>query len=148
MQITLSAFLTWCLIISFKSLHMKNIVKILILTVMALSLGSCYYDTFPEDNDNGPAPVDVSYANDIQPMWDNDCVSCHQGNIPPDLTAAKSYNDLLNGGYVIPNDADNSVLYHSLFGSNGVSLMPPGAMWPSSSIKKVESWINEGAKNN
>lgn len=146
MQIIPSAFLTWYLIISFKSLHMKNIFKILILTVMALSLGSCYNDTFPEDN--GPDPVDVSYATDIQPMWDNDCVSCHQGNIPPNLEAAVSYDELINGGYVISGNADDSVLYHSLLGTNGVSLMPPGAMWPSSSIKTVESWINEGAENN
>jgi len=125
---------------------MKNIIKILILTVMAFSLGSCYNDTFPEDN--GPDPVDVSYSNDIQPMWDNDCVSCHQGNIPPDLRPATSYNSLLNGGYVIAGNSDDSVLYHSLLGSNGVSLMPPGAMWPASSIQKVEAWINEGAKDN
>ncbi len=125
---------------------MKNTFKILILMGMAFSLGSCYNDTFPEDN--GPAPTDVSYSNDIQPMWDNDCVSCHQGNIPPDLRSATSYNSLLNGGYVITENADDSVLYHSLLGSNGVSLMPPGAMWPASSIQKVEAWINEGAKNN
>ena len=125
---------------------MKNTFKILILTVMAFSLGSCYNDTFPEDN--GPDPVDVSYSIDIQPMWDNDCVSCHQGNIPPDLRPTTSYISLLNGGYVISENADDSVLYHSLLGSNGVSLMPPGAIWPSSSIQKVEVWINEGAKNN
>lgn len=113
---------------------------------MAFSLGSCYNDTFPEDN--GPAPEDVSYSKDIQPMWDTDCVSCHQGNIPPDLTPAASYNSLKTGGYVIPGNADDSVLYHSLLGSNGVSLMPPGAMWPSSSIQTVEAWINEGAKDN
>jgi len=125
---------------------MKNTIKILILTVMAFSLGSCYNDTFPEDN--GPDPVDVSYSQDIQPMWNSDCVSCHKGGLAPDLRAENSYNSLLNGGYVIPGNADNSVLYHSLLGSNGVSLMPPGSMWPASSIQKVEAWINEGAKNN
>lgn len=113
---------------------------------MAIFLSSCYNDTFPEDD--GPAPVDVSYSQDIQPMWNSDCVSCHQGGLAPDLRAENSYDSLLNGGYVIPENADNSVLYHSLLGSNGVSLMPPGSMWPASSIQKVESWINEGAKNN
>ena len=125
---------------------MKNTIKILILTVMAFSLGSCYNDTFPEDN--GPAPEDVSYSEDIQPMWDNDCVSCHPTVAPPNLKPGVSYNSLLNGGYVIPGNADDSVLYQSLLGTNGVSLMPPAGIWPASEIKKVEAWINEGAKDN
>jgi len=147
MQIAVSAFLTSYLIISIKSLHMKNIFKILILTVMAFSLGSCYNDTFPEDN--GPDPVDVSYSKDIQPMWDNDCVSCHPTTAPPDLRRGTSYNSLLKDEYYVkPGDAANSILYQSLLGTNDVSLMPTEGMWPASSIKKVETWINEGAKDN
>lgn len=123
-----------------------NLIRISILFIVSLSLSSCYYDTFPEDT--GPPPEDVSYSQDIQPLWDVDCVSCHQGNTPPDLRAANSYNSLINGNYVIPENADDSVLYHSLLGSNGVSLMPPGNQWPASQINIVEAWINEGAENN
>ena len=130
---------------------MKNFIKILIVIAMGLFLNSCYYDSFPQDIDDGGGgeiPEDISYKNDIQPMWDADCVACHPTVAPPDLRPGTSYNSLLNGGYVIAGNADDSVLYQSLLGSNGVSLMPPGAMWPTSKIKTVEVWINEGAKDN
>lgn len=124
----------------------KNLLQFSFLFLVTISLSSCYYDTFPEET--GPPPEGVSYSQDIQPLWDADCVSCHQGNTPPDLRAANSYNSLINGNYVVPNKADESVLYHSLTGSNGVSLMPPSNQWPSSQISIVETWINEGAKDN
>ena len=129
---------------------MKNFIKILIVIAMGLFVNSCYYDSFPQDIDNGggEVPDDISYANDIQPMWDADCVACHPTLAQPDLRPGTSYNSLLNGGYVIKGDADNSVLYQSLLGANGVSLMPTGGMWPTSKIKTVEVWINEGAKDN
>lgn len=125
---------------------MKNTIKILILTGMGLFLGSCYYDTFPEEDVTDP--VNVSYSEDIQPLWNNDCTSCHPSLAPPDLTEPNSYNSLISGGYVVKGNADASVLYQSLLGSNGVSLMPPAGQWPIESIKKVEAWINEGAENN
>ncbi|MEL4455123.1 hypothetical protein [Lutimonas vermicola] len=126
---------------------MKNTVKILILMAMGLFLGSCYNDTFPEEEE-GPAPTDVSYSEKIQPLWNTDCTSCHPSIAQPDLSSNNSYNSLINGGFVIPGNADDSVLYQSLLGSNGVSLMPTSGQWPISQIKLVESWINEGAKDN
>ena len=125
---------------------MKNTIKILILMGMGLFLNSCYYDTFPEEQ--GPDPTDVSYSEDIQPLWNNDCTSCHPSLAPPDLKEPNSYNSLISGGYIVKGNADDSVLYQSLLGSNGVSPMPPAGQWPIESIKKVEAWINEGAENN
>ena len=113
---------------------------------MGLFLGSCYYDTFPEEDVT--EPTNVSYSEDIQPLWNSDCISCHPSIAPPDLTEANSYNSLISGGYVVKGDADASILYQSLLGSNGVSLMPPSGQWPIESIQKVKAWINEGAENN
>jgi hypothetical protein len=126
---------------------MKNTIKILILTGMGLFLGSCYYDTFPEE-EVGPPPTEVSYSKDIQPLWNNDCTSCHPSIAQPDLSADNSYNSLINGGFVTPGNASTSVLYQSLLELNGVSLMPPDGKWPNSQIQLVEAWINEGAENN
>lgn len=125
---------------------MKNLFKILILISMGLFLNSCYYDAFPEDLEPIDPEEEVSYQNDIMPLWVQ-CVGCHNGNEPPDLRDENSYNSLLNG-YVIPNDADASVLYKSLLGTGGVSLMPPGSKWPDSKIDLVKAWIDQGAKNN
>ena len=125
---------------------MKNTIKILILMGMGLFLSSCYYDTFPEEDVT--EPTNVSYSEDIQPLWNNDCTSCHPRLAQPDLTEENSYNSLISGDYVVPGNADASVLYQSLLGSNGVSLMPTSGQWPISQIKLVESWINERAQDN
>ena len=126
---------------------MKNLYKLIVLSGMALFLGSCYYDTFPADS--GAVPDEVSYQQDVQPIWNAACTECH-GNIPPNLENGVSYNNLLNG-YVEPGDSENSILYQSLLGINGVSLMPPqssGGKLPDSQINIVKKWIDDGAENN
>ena len=124
---------------------MKLLYKIVMIIGVSTLLTSCYYDTFPEDD--GTVPEDVSYSMDIQPLWDADCVSCHNGAVPPNLEADVSHAELLNG-FVVAGNPDESVLYHSLLGTNGVSLMPPNAKWPDSQINLVKGWIEQGAKDN
>ena len=124
---------------------MKKLFQILILFSIGLFLNACYYDAFPEEEVT-PPPEEVSYQNDIIPLWVQ-CSGCHSGNLPPDLRDEFSYDALLNG-YVIPNDADGSVLHKSLLGIDGVSLMPPGSKWPDSKIDLVAAWINQGAQDN
>lgn len=113
---------------------------------MSLFLGSCYYDAFPEVIIDVDLTTEVSYQNDIIPLW-GQCVGCHNGNEPPDLRDNVSYSNLLNG-FVVPNNADGSILYKSLLGINGVSLMPPGSQWPDSKINLIKNWIDQGALNN
>lgn len=116
---------------------------------MGLIVNSCYYDVLiedeyiPFDDDNAP---EVSYELDIIPLWD-ECVGCHNGTVPPNLMDDVSYSELLNG-YVVPEDADSSILYKSLLGIDGIELMPPDAMWPDDKITLVRNWINQGALNN
>ena len=115
-------------------------------------MNSCYYDAFPEDEDviidngdgNGGGDTVVSYENDIVPLW-GQCVGCH-GSTPPTLST-NSLSNLLDG-YVVAGDADASVLYKSLLGTDGVSLMPPGSAWSQTKINLVKNWINQGALNN
>jgi hypothetical protein len=125
---------------------MKNIYKILILMGMGLFLGSCYNDTFPEE----VVPDEVSYSENIQPLWNSSCTSCHSGNIAPDLRPGNSYQSLIDGGFVVKSNADESILYLSLFEGTGVSLMPPkpNGPWPDGNRNLVEAWINQGAKDN
>jgi hypothetical protein len=129
---------------------MKKLFQFILMIIMGLVINSCYYDAFPEEviiDDPGDTPTeDVSYQSDIIPLWVQ-CVGCHSGNEPPDLRDANSYNALLNG-FVVPGDADASILYKSLLGIDGVPLMPPGSQWPDTKINLVEDWINQGALNN
>jgi len=128
---------------------MKKLLQIVILIIISLFIHSCYYDSIYEPIDagsNGGEPIIVSYQNDIIPLWVQ-CVGCHNGNEPPDLRDDVSYDDLLNG-FVVPNDADSSILYKSLLGIDGVSLMPPGGQWPDNKTNLVRDWINQGALDN
>ena len=126
---------------------MNKIFQFALLVIMSMSVTSCYYDSIYEDVvDNSTPTEDVSYQNDIIPLWVQ-CIGCHNGTEPPDLNDNVSYNELLNG-YVVPGDADASILYKSLFGIDNVSLMPPGSMWPATKTDLVKDWINQGALNN
>jgi hypothetical protein len=127
---------------------MKKLFQIILIITMGLSLNSCYYDAFPEEEiiDNPTPNEDVSYQSDIIPLWVQ-CVGCHNGNEPPDLRDNVSYNELING-FIVPGDADASTLYNSLLGINGVPLMPPGSQWSDTKINLVKDWINQGALNN
>lgn len=129
----------------FKTQIMKKLFQFALALVLSLLLTSCYYDTVYEAADGG-VTEDVSYQADILPLW-GECVSCHNGNEPPNLEDLVSYDEILNG-YVVPGDADASVLYKSLLGIDDISLMPPGSIWPTSKINLVRDWINQGALNN
>ena len=125
---------------------MKNLYKLIVLSGMALFLGSCYYDTYPEEEEL-PLPEEVSYSEDIQPLWDRDCVRCHPPS-PPNLTQGLSRDALINGGYVIPGDGRNSILYKSFFGLDGVTAMPNDAGWNINDANLVKKWIDDGALDN
>jgi hypothetical protein len=127
---------------------MKKIIQYLMMLTVSLMATSCYYDEMPPEAVI-PIPETVSYSKDIQPLWDQDCVSCHkQGTTPPDLSAANSYSALVtNNKYVVPGNAAGSKLHKSLVG-DGASLMPTTEKWSDSKIALVDKWINAGALNN
>ena len=129
---------------------MKKVIQLLLIISVGLFVNSCYYDAYPEyeeidTGDGSETNENVSYTNDIVPLW-GQCVGCHQGNTPPDMKN-NSYNNLMNG-YVVSEDAENSILYMSLLGTGGISLMPPGSKWPDSKINLVKAWIDQGAMDN
>jgi hypothetical protein len=132
--------------LSLKIRIMKKLFQFSLPLIVSLFLTSCYYNSvYEEVEDSGPVD-DISYQADILPLW-GQCVGCHNGSEPPNLEDMVSYNELLNG-YVVPGDANASILYKSLLGIDGVSLMPPGSQWPDTKINAVKDWINQGALNN
>jgi len=125
---------------------MKKILKYLIVTVLGLLTYSCYYDQLP-DEDNLPLPTGVSFQNDVQKIFNINCVSCHSSSQAPDLRSSNSFNMLTNGNYVVPFDAANSTLFKALIGQ-GAPLMPPAGALRQADINIVRQWIDEGALNN
>ncbi len=116
--------------------------------IVSLMATSCYYDEMPPEAVI-PIPDVVSYSKDIQPLWNQDCISCHKtGATAPDLTAANSYLALTaSNKYVIPGNATGSKLHKSLMG-DGAAIMPTSGKWSDSKIALVDKWINDGALNN
>lgn len=104
---------------------------------------ACFYDN-EEDlyGGDGGSTCDttaMSYANDILPILQANCYSCHteasnvSGN--PFDTYAKLKN-YVNAGRVVAriNDPTNP--------------MPPTGLLPQCDRDKIEAWVNAGAPNN
>jgi len=115
---------------------------------LGLTVTSCYYDEMPPDPVT-PLPESVSYSKDVQPLWDQSCISCHKpGATAPDLTAPNSYSALVtNSKYVVSGNTAGSKLHKALIG-DGAPLMPPAGKWSDSKIALVDKWITDGALNN
>lgn len=115
--------------------------------ILILSLTSCYYDEVLEDITPTPND-DVSFAADIQPIFNQHCASCHNGGLDPDLREGTSYNfiTVIDPNQVVPGDADGSELYQRLIGVGNI--MPPSGSLSNTDINLVKDWINQGALNN
>lgn len=82
-----------------------------------------------------------SLQTDIQPIFSNNCISCHGGAKSPDLREGKSFQALTNGGYVTLPAAD-SRLYSTIQGADHISRSN------ETERLKILYWITQGAKNN
>jgi len=127
---------------------MKNIKRVFILIGLSIIATSCYYDKY---QDAPVTPTEVSFATDIQPILNNNCVMCHNGVlvVSPDLREGNSYNSLMSLGVIIQGNAAGSELMKMLnHDPASSSPMPPGATIASNSITLFGNWIDQGAKNN
>jgi mono/diheme cytochrome c family protein len=129
---------------------MKKIFNLILVASTGLLLTSCYYDELPAE----PIPANVSYAKDVQGIFNKNCIGCHKGtaNTDPNLLSGSSYQSLTtaNGAgeiFVTPGDASGSILFQAMTGK-GAPQMPPNGALSSSKLAIVEKWINDGASNN
>ncbi len=109
---------------------------------------------------------EVSYSRDIQPVFDNYCVSCHAGSGEGAETSEYLMTDYDNvmagtkhGKVVVAGSRMSSALYLVVAGKTAPEIrMPPhtdesvaegrGFMWSSDTIERIGLWIDQGAKNN
>ncbi|MCX6290464.1 MAG: hypothetical protein NT126_01715 [Bacteroidetes bacterium] len=106
-----------------------------------------------------PAPDDpfkIHYQQDIQPLFDENCIICHNLYHPYlDLRAEVSWNNLwhanphgIHAPYVDTINPNNSNLIRHLKG-NGYPLMPLNApAFKPGRIDTIVTWMLEGARNN
>jgi photosystem II stability/assembly factor-like uncharacterized protein len=100
----------------------------------------------------------VDYLADIQPIFNDNCTSCHGGSGGLDLSEGVSYDNLVNvasQGYapslrVEPGSAANSVLWNKVAGTGLLGAQMPlgGSPLSQTDINTIEIWINEGANEN
>ena len=111
--------------------------------------GTCGGDAVIDDcgacNGNS-STCNISYSTTVQYIFDNHCTSCHGSSGGLSLS---SYEDLMNGGVVIPESGSESLLIQKLRGTASGSRMPASdCCLDESIIQLIETWINEGAQNN
>ncbi len=123
----------------------KRLFRLLFLSgTLLIMLTACEYDFIVPAPPIPIPPADdtISYVQDIQPIFNNKCVSCHSGSIPPNLLAGQSYSALVPA-FVIAKSPETSDLYNSC--------KPGGSMATHTSAAELQlmyRWIFAGAKNN
>ena len=93
----------------------------------------------------------VSYTNQIQPIFNTNCTSCHVGGGAATLDLT-SYDGVMSGGVsglsIISGDNENSELYIRIILPEGTAgSMPPNDPLSQEEINLIGDWINEGANN-
>lgn len=100
----------------------------------------------------------ISFKNDIKPLLDKHCLSCH-GEAGPGQRAAElrldSYNNLMSGGkngpVVVAGKVDKSPLLISVHPSIDATKQMPmrtAVKLSKTEIRVIETWVRQGAKNN
>lgn len=125
-----------------------------LLTVFTLSIYSCEKDSGPYivNPPTVATPVLVSYINEIQPIFNDYCITCHDEFHPSlNLKTCCSWDQLLNSGasapYVDTITPINSLLHQRITGTVAPQ-MPFGTPLSTSDIDLILKWIEEGARNN
>ena len=113
-------------------------------------------------NGGAGSPRSISFEADVQPIFDENCVTCHQSGGAPQglvLEDGKSWDSLLHGRsaesklpLVAPGRPADSYLLHKLAGTQTTTgsgaPMPPGDPLAPEKLAIVQRWIVAGAPNN
>jgi len=131
--------------------------KGLLILLFVMLIASCKKDTDNNVDPVDPGEVLVSFEKDVQPIFNNSCVSCHPNSGSMSLLPGESYEslvDFMSPTYlkvrVSPFFADSSVICLKLHGAEGFGFMMPlnGIPLEDEEIKTIEDWIDQGALNN
>jgi len=100
------------------------------------------------------ATSDVSFAKDVQPIFNQSCMPCHAGGQDAkgkyDLTC---YANAMGSGKdtvanVLPGNADSSTLYCRVNGTVPPQMPKDRPALNAVQLTAIKNWINQGAKNN
>jgi hypothetical protein len=128
---------------------MRKQIFILAALVSVLALSSCE-SSYIHFNDEGTFikdtivnPVDtIHFGEEILPLLQTNCGSCHFAGTEPDLESPDLYNNLINGNYLNLTDPENSTLF---------TLPDPGHADDYLTAEQhvlIVKWIEQGALEN
>jgi len=119
---------------------------------------SATLNIYSNDMDNSLTQViltggeNVSFANDVQPIFSSNCTICHSGSGGLTLTSFENLmaGTSIHGPVVTSGDGAGSIIIQKLRGTAGFGgQMPDGEPALSEDlISTIETWINEGALDN
>lgn len=99
-----------------------------------------------------PGDGDVSYANQIEPIFQARCTACHPSSAGQGGFGSNTYQVLMTSGnsgpQIIAGDAANSPLVRLLQATSGSKMPPMGDKLSDADIQLIIDWINAGAKDN
>ncbi len=130
---------------------MKKYKIFIIVVAISFFTSACEYaflapeELPPIDGGNGNG-VEVSFATDVLPIFENRCASCHKSGGPdPILTGSAAYQSINNSKYINLDSPESSLIY---------SYVAPGAsththrQYSAAQAQYVLVWIQQGAENN
>lgn len=85
--------------------------------------------------------TNMSFAADIKPIIDANCVGCHSGS-----SASGGYNFTTYAG--VKSAVSASKLYESVVQNGAAVSMPPASKLNTCKIDQIKSWIDAGALDN
>jgi len=130
---------------------MKTLKTLFAIAVVALLFSQCQYDFIVPievpDTDidpNDTTAVQISFSEEIVPILEAKCTSCHQtGKQFPDLSGSSAYSTI-RSGYVDKDNPENSKIYTKPNPSNTGS----HPEYEEAEAALVLIWIKQGAKDN
>jgi hypothetical protein len=97
-----------------------------------------------------PAASPVSFAKDVQPILENNCLSCHGDGKQMGKLDLRTRESALHGGAhgpaIVPGDADGSRLFRRVAGLERPSMPAQGEPLAAAQIATIRAWIEQGAK--
>lgn len=131
----------------------RVVLKIILTSVLLASLLILSCTDMGSEPENNSPPDQVSYANDIQPIFNSNCAGsqCHIGGTSNGLSLV-SYSTLMEGGIsgpvVIPGEPDSSIIVQRLEGTIQPQMPFQRPPQPQSQIQLIRDWIAQGAQDN
>ncbi len=96
---------------------------------------------------------EISYANDVRPIFAANCFGCHQGGLKRGDYVMNVFEQMIKGGEteetaIVPGKPDESYLVEMITAHDGKAEMPVGTdPLSDDEIETIRTWIEQGANN-